>query len=344
MVALLLEFVGLASVIVVAGSFLTKYADALGERLKLGRTLAGLVLLAAATSLPELAVDCSAALIPAPDIAVGDLFGSCLFNLLILAVLDLTFRPRGGMLSRTAAAHALSATMSVVLVGLAVLSLLLKVDWELLRLSPGVLAIGVVYLLGLRLVYFDQQFATLQIERHSAVAAAAEGVPVAVVGVELHPHMSLSRAIMGYLAATAAILAAAPLLAQTADSLAEATRLGGTFVGTTLVAVTTSLPEIVTTLAAVRMGAFDLAIGNIFGSNSFNMFILVAVDLFYDGPLLANVSATHSITAVSVMLVSSVATLGLLYRAEKRYWILEPDAALIVVMVLGALGLVYAVE
>jgi cation:H+ antiporter len=152
---------------------------------------------------------------------------------------------------------------------------------------------------------------------------------------------SLRGAILGYLLSAGAIFVAAPFLARSADQLAEQTGLGGTFVGTTLVALSTSLPEVVTTLAAVRQGAFDLAIGNIFGSNVFNMAILAVVDLFQAGPLFTAVSPSHAVTAAWVILITAVAVLGLLYQAEKRYWLLEPDASLIIVLVLAAFATLY---
>lgn len=328
---LILEFIALAGVIIVAGAVLTRYADVLGERLGLGGSLAGMVLLATATSLPELAIDCNAAAMGAPDLAVGDLFGSSLMNLLILACLDLLFRTRGRMLTSMAAAHAISATMSMVLTALALLFLLLQLDIAWMPIGPGTLAIFLVYMALLRLVYFDQNYAA---EHESAASEPLHEVP------PVHP-ISTRRAAIGYATAAAVIVIVAPFMAGTAEALAEVSGLGRTFVGTTLVAVSTSLPEMVTTATAVRMKAYDLAVGNIFGSNSFNMTILLGVDLFYDGPLLASVSPAHAITATAVILVTSVAMMGLLYRAERRYWLLEPDAALIILLVLGSLGLVY---
>lgn len=83
-----------------------------------------------------------------------------------------------------------------------------------------------------------------------------------------------------------------PFLAQAAGQLAEASGLGGTFIGTTLVALATSLPELVATLVPICLGAADLAIGNLFGSNAFNM-LLLPLDLAFPGSLLAGVSQTH---------------------------------------------------
>jgi cation:H+ antiporter len=152
---------------------------------------------------------------------------------------------------------------------------------------------------------------------------------------------ALSRAIMGYLVSAMAILIAAPFLSEAAGKLAELTGLGKTFVGTTLVALCTSLPELVSTLAAVRMGAFDLALGNIFGSNAFNMILLAPLDLIYKGPLLASVSKVHIFTSFAAILITSVAVMGQLYQVEKRKRFVEPDALLVITLVLACLFLVY---
>lgn len=125
MTELVLEFLGLSLVVAAAGTVLALAADRIAEITQLGRLLIGSLLLAAATSLPELSVDVSAVRRGLADLAVGDLLGSSLMNLLILAVLDLAVRSRGGMLSRQAASHALSGTLSIgltAIVGLAVLT------------------------------------------------------------------------------------------------------------------------------------------------------------------------------------------------------------------------------
>jgi len=256
------QFFGTAAVVLIAGIFLTRYADALGEKIGLGRTLAGMILLASATSLPEMVVDVSAVRLemPNPDLALGDLLGSCLMNLLILAVLDMLHRSRARVFSNATAAHAISATMSIVLVCVCLLAIQFRAPYEFLRMGPGSLAILLCYVLCLRLVFLDQRVAAAQLPPDAAVHGGQD--------------MSWTVAVGGFSLSTGAILVAAPFLAHSADRLAEATGLGGTFVGTTLVALTTSLPELVTTLAALRAGAVDLAVGNILGSNSFNMFII----------------------------------------------------------------------
>ena len=134
---------------------------------------------------------------------------------------------------------------------------------------------------------------------------------------------------------------AGPRLAQTAGQLAELSGLGKTFVGTSLLAVSTSLPELVACITAMRMKAFDLVVGNVFGSNAFNMILFFPLDAAHSGSLFADISPSHGVTALAVILATSVATLGQLYQVEKRRRVVEPDALLMLLILTGALFLVY---
>lgn len=152
---------------------------------------------------------------------------------------------------------------------------------------------------------------------------------------------SLPGAALGFVVAAAALVVAAPFLAEAAGELAELTGLGNTFFGTALVALCTSLPELVATLTAVRLGAFDLAVGNIFGSNAFNMVLLVPLDMVHPGSLLASVAPAHALTCLAAILITAVAVMGQLYQVERRLRFLEPDAALVIVLVGAALAVLY---
>lgn len=327
----ILQFVIAAIVIVIAGTFLSRFADEIAEITGLGRLLIGSILLAGATSLPELTVDISAVRAGLPNLAFGDLLGSSLFNLMILAVLDLSTQSRGWMLSRQAAGHALSGTVSVSLtaiVGICLVTQPLSAQDQFLGISYGLWIVLIGYVLGVRLVYYDQQ-----------VAAASVVKPLS----EDHGKKTLSwkTSAAGFLMAAIVIVIAGPYLADAAGKISDATGLGKTFVGTTLVAASTSLPEFVASLAALRMGAYDLAIGNVFGSNAFNMLLFPILDLFAPGPLLAEVSASHAITAFAAILATQVVVLGQLYLVERRRRILDPDATLVLLIIIGALYIVY---
>lgn len=334
-------FLGLAIVIVFAGNYMAKAADVIGEKSGMGASLAGLVLLAAATSLPELAININAVRLPdstqGVDLTLGNVLGSSLFNLLILGIVDLMFHSKARMFSSISSAHALSAMVSMALIAIVVLFLLLERDsvgipLHLWHLGIGTIACGVFYIFSVRLIYLDQQ-----------MAAKMEKEQESPQQVEERKSMSLGVAIGIYLATTVVIFIAAGYLAPTADRLAEITGLGGTFVGSTLLALTTSLPEFVTTIVAVRMGAADMAIGNILGSNTFNIAILLPIDAIYTkGSLLADASPVHAMTGMAVILLTSVATMGILYRAEKKkYSIIEPDALLVVLLSLLSIWGIY---
>lgn len=325
----ILQFLIAAAVVVIAGNALARFADTIAALTKLGRLLVGSIFLAAATSLPELTVDIHAVRMGLEDLAAGDLLGSSLFNLLILAVADLLTRERGRMLSRAAAAHALSATASIALTALVAIAIYVGSRVGTVSLGGvglGSFAVLGAYLLAIRLIYYDQRHAAVELQEKVDSPS---------------PKMRLRTAVLGFLVCAGAILVAAPFVAKSAGHIAGLSGLGNTFVGTTLVAFSTSLPELVATLAAVRMKAFDLALGNIFGSNSFNMILFVPLDIAHHGPLFAVLSLTHVLTALAVIMATAVAVLGQLYRVEKRIRFVEPDAALVIAVVLGALALIY---
>jgi cation:H+ antiporter len=337
MLAVSAEFFGLAAVVAVAGTFLARSADQIAEITRLGRLLVGSVLLAAATSLPELTVDLSAVRQGHPDLAIGDLFGSSLMNLMILAVLDLSHQARGIMLSRQAAAHALSGTLSIGLTAMAGMALLTAPrlpHWPLFGIGLWPWAILAVYLLGIRLIFLDQRMAA------SASAPIQSGFPQD--GHSPTPSGTAWVRPFGVFAISAIVLVlAGPRLAHSANELATLSGLGRTFVGTTLVALCTSLPELVASITALRMKSFDLVIGNIFGSNAFNMVLLVPLDAAHPGSLLAAAASTHAVTSLAVIAATTIAILGQLYHLESRRRFVEPDGLLLLVVLAGSLFLIY---
>jgi cation:H+ antiporter len=329
-----LQFLFLAIAVAVAGTFLARSADQIAEITRLGRLLIGSVLLAAATSLPELTVGVSAVRQDMPDLAAGELFGSSLMNLLILAVLDLFHRSGGKMFSRESAAHALSATMSIAFTAIAGMAILTAPRMpELSFLGIGIWSWGllIAYVLGVRMIFVDQ--------RVSARAATAAIEPDRVSQQQV--QSPLWKPVVVFSGAAIVLLVTGPRLAHVAGQLADLSGLGRTFVGTSLVAISTSLPELVVSLAAMRIKAFDLVVGNVFGSNAFNMFLLLPLDAAHSGSFFADLSPSHGVTALAVILATAVATLGQLYHVEKRRRLVEPDALLMILILVTALFLIY---
>jgi cation:H+ antiporter len=328
MLSYILAFAASATVVVGAGSLLMRSADAIAERTGLGRMWTGAVMLAAATSLPELATDLSAVRMGTPNLAVGDLFGSSLANMLILAVID-QFAGRGSVLRGAALENALTACLAIVLNALGVLFILIGAHWALAGISPASALLLLVYLGGTRAVY---RSGLRLAETSRARAAERKGAAA----------RDLRTAIAAFVGAASAIVVAAPALAWSARHIAESSGLGTTFVGTWLLGLCTSLPEFVTSFFAARMGAFDLAVGNLFGSNSFNMVVFVALDLANpSGPIFGALSADHALTGVLAIILMGLGLASIVYRAERRFLMIEPDSLLIITAYVAAVCLSY---
>lgn len=295
------------AVIGVAGVRLSRYGDIIAEKSGMSRGWVGLILLATVTSLPELVTGLSAVTVAlAPDIAVGDILGSCVFNLLIIVVLDFLYR-KESIYTRARQGNVLSAGYGIALIGFVGLNLLLYRDGTFPSIGHvGLYApfILLLYLLAMRSLYrYEQEQVSEYVEDRA----------------ELYPDTSLKQAVRGYAMAAMAVVAAGIWLPFIAKDLAVVMAWEQSFVGTLFVAAITSAPELVVTVAALRMGAVDLAIGNLFGSNLFNIAILAIDDFAYlPGPLLADVSLTHATSAFSAMMMSGLAVVGLVLRPQSR--------------------------
>jgi cation:H+ antiporter len=109
-----------------------------------------------------------------------------------------------------------------------------------------------------------------------------------------------------------------------------------------LIAGVTSLPELVAMIAAVRFGAYDMAVGNLFGSNVFNMFALALADLFYvQGSFLGAIDPLFAIAGLLAMLLTTLGLIGNLAQVERRIWLVEADALVIVLSYLAGIYLLF---
>ena len=117
----------------------------------------------------------------------------------------------------------------------------------------------------------------------------------------------------------AVVLVAGSWLPGLADGLAQALDLSRSFVGTVFMALVTTLPEMAVTLGALRLGALDMALGNLLGSNLFNVTILAVDDACYvRGPLLADAAPAHAVTAVTALVMTGLVIIGLVMRPQGR--------------------------
>lgn len=314
-----------AAVIVYAGTKLAHNGDRIAALTGLGGLWIGVVLMAGATSLPEIFTDVSAALMNAPDLAAGDLFGSNMANMLILGLIDLMHRQKR-VWQQATIDHALSAGLAIFLTGLAAFMVLYGSDVKHGGIGLGSMLLLLLYTFGMRLIFWQEKSRWRQREQELVVEQQSAEQPTPT-----STRLELRRVSIGFAVSALALLAAAPFLAGSANAIAEQSGISTTFIGTALLGITTSLPELVTAIAAVRLGAFDLAVGNLFGSNAFNMAAFFFVDVAYgSGPLFNSVSDAHAMTALWSILLMSTALMGIIYRVEKRYMLIEPDSFVII--------------
>jgi cation:H+ antiporter len=324
-----IQFAATALVIVLAGVRLARYGDVLGEKSGLGRSWIGVVLLAATTSLPELFTGVGASAVAAlPDIAVGDVLGSCMFNLLILSFMD-ALQPEP-LSTRAHQGHALSIGCGLVLISVAGLGLLGGGRLPaLFAIGPATPVLIGVYFVSMRLIFTHESQRNAREVREVATELQYADIPMRI-------------AILHYAGAAVVVVAASLWLPQLGAELARQTGLGEAFVGSLFVAVTTSLPEIVVSITAVRIGAIDLGIGNVLGSNLFNLFILGLDDLFYrPGPLLAAADPSHAVAVVAVVAMNGLFLVGLTYRVMTKRFAVAWDTGAMAAVYAAAIALTY---
>lgn len=328
-------FAAAAFAVVVAGVVLAKAGDTIAERTGLGGLLIGMLLLAGATSLPEVATDVSAALAGAPDLAVADLFGSSMANMAILAVLDLLHR--GRVWPRIGLGHARLATVAIALTTMAVIGMVAPPGVAIGWVGVETILIVAGYIVAMRWLRRPQPRGR---RGHEGV-----GEIIAPTGWTMRSYRAVpTRTVYARFAvASLAVLVFAPVLALSGQGIAAATGVGETFVGAALLAASTSLPEFVASIAAVRIGAYELAVGNLFGSNAFNMTALFAADLAYvDGPILAVAHPSQVVAGLGAILMMAVALAAVIHGEGTRIRRLETDAILVLVVWVAMLAAVYA--
>lgn len=293
--------------VAIAGPHLSRSGDVIAEKTGLSGSLVGVILMATVTSLPELTTGISAVTVAdTPDIAVGDLFGSCVFNLAILIVLD--FIQRGeSVYRRIRHGHILSAGFGVVLIGFSGLSLLLHgrgASFAIGHVAGATPILLLLYAFAMRALFGYEAAMRRQ---------AVEELPAR------YAERTLRSALGAYAIAAVVIVIVGTALPYVAALLAETMGWQQTFVGTLFVATVTSAPELVVSIAAVRIGAADLAVANLLGSNLFNMAVLGVDDLLYTrGPLLQSASPMHAVSAFSAVIMSGIVIVGIVYRSDRR--------------------------
>lgn len=322
------------------GYRLSIYGDAIAERNNWGRAFVGALLLGIVTSLPEVATSVTAASLGSAPLAVNNLMGGIAMQIAVLAVVDFLF-VKGALtffspkpvllmcgvllvfqLSLTLAAMAAGEFVSLWGVGL----------WPVVLMSAYVVSLYFMYRYEGRRRWVAADIPDQSYEEDGSHNKLGS-----------HDKQPSRRKLYALFAGSAALVLIGGYTASASgDALAQQTGLGGSFVGATLVALATSLPEVSTTIGAVRVGAYTMAIANIFGTNALESGLLLLCDVAYrDGLILETVDRSAQFAAAMGIVVTCVYLWGLLERRNKTVLGMGLDSALVLLFWTLGLGVLY---
>lgn len=331
----LAAFAVCAAVIWFAGARLTRLMDILSDRFNWAKSITGLLVLSFATSLPELATTLSAAVQQSRELVLNNLFGGIALQTAILATAD--FWARGAITNYPRKAnHALEATLLVLLLALSMIVIQLGEPFALAHVGLGSVLIGAVYAGAIWLLRrYDGETDWVPVD-----------LPNDEDAVTLSEHLSekAANSVLCLQAALAciAILVFGVLIVEFAQIIADQSGLGRSFIGVTLLAGATSLPELTTTITAVRMGAYTMAISNIFGSNLIMLVLVLPADILILGsPILRAPSQTVLLALSFGIAVTTVYLVGLIVRRKPKIWGIGLDSCLVLLIFLGSLAAYY---
>jgi cation:H+ antiporter len=335
---LVLVFAAAAVATWIAGTALSKTTDVIDRRFDLGEALGGVILLAIAGSLPELAITISAAASGNLALAAGNLIGGIAVQTMVLVICD-------AAASRTQALTYLVGSLIPVLEGLLVIFVvsgvlmgsLLPESTAIGPFSPASLAIAVIWVAGVWLLNNVRKRPAWKLEAPGSRPGRRrhrEPQPAAT-------PMDPGRAIVVFALAAVVTLVCGVLLEVSGNHLADRAHINGVIFGATVLSVATALPEISSGVAAVRLGDNELAVADIFGGNSFQVVLFVLADLFAGKPVLPQAGHQNAWLADVGISLSVIYCWGVIRRREDTIWRLGRDSVLaVIVFGLGIAGLV----
>jgi cation:H+ antiporter len=345
---LLLIFVGAAAVIWIAGIQLSKTTDVLDARLHIGSALGGLIVLAIATNLPEIAITVTAAASGSVEVAVGNILGGIALQTVVIVVLDLfgTRSSSAKPLSYRAASLGLVVEALVVIgvLSIVVAGTQLPKDLDFLRFTPQAVLIAAAWLTGLFLVRRAGKHLPWQQEGSAPDSSPhPSGHRRHRPDEHTRPTRSTAKTAAIFVVAALATLVAGYALEQSGDAASTKIGLSGVLFGATVLALATSLPEISTGLQALRQGDDNLAISDIFGGNAFLPVLFLLAGLISGKAVLPQAQASDIYLTALAVLLTAVYAFGLLFRPQRRVLGMGVDSLVVLVVYLVGVAGLFAV-
>lgn len=324
---------------------MVRLVDRLAARTGMGQGFAGMLLLGGIVSLTEISTVSTAAFTGTPLLALNNLLGSESINLFLLAAVD----PLSGREALTSfivkPAMLMQGTLAIVLLALVAMAMVVG-DAAIFGIGLWSTAIFLFCMAALwmsshyqeRLVWIPAEEAEQSQEEIAAEPAESQN--------DCSQNEPLSLHIIKLIGFAVVIFASGFALSMTGDALAEQTGLGTSFVGFLLVGMSTSLPELSTITAAIRLKRYEMAIGDILGSNVFNLLLIFLTDVVYTGddPVLNHAGRFEITAALLGIIMIGILILGLLERRDSTIFKMGYDSAAMVVTFLAGVGFLYVLS
>jgi len=325
----------------VAGMYLSKTTDALDDRLHLGEALGGMILLALAGSLPEVAITVSGALQGHLDIVAGNLIGGIAMQTVVLVICDAVVKGDHPLSSLVGSLMpVLEAVLVISVVSLVLLGALLPESVAIGSVSPVSVLIVVVWLLGMLVLNKLRKAPRWKVEAPGSRPGRPHRRIPHPTATRPYTDASTAGVFLIFLAGSVVTLVAGAALEMSGSELAARFHMSGVVFGATVLAAASALPEISSGVAAVRLGDHELVMGDVFGGNAFQVCLFLVADLVAGQPTLPYAGSANSwLGGVGVVLTSIYAT-SVVLRPQRRFARLGADSiAVLVFFALGIAGL-----
>ena len=323
-----------------AGGFLSKTTDSLDNRFGLGEALGGLILLAITGTLPEIAITASAALAGHLDLAVGNLIGGVAVQTLVLVVLD-AFAGRERPLSFRVGSlvPVLEALIVVVVLATAMAGAALSKSTNIGGASPTSIAIVIFWLAGVWVVNRVRLSPSWEVSAPDSQPGRQHRREPHPAGEHPFAKASTARVLGIFLAGSVVTLGAGVALQASGSLLADRMSLNGAIFGATFLAAATALPEISSGIAAVRLGDMQLAVGDIFGGNSFQICLFLLADLLAGTPVIIAAHGSDVWLGGLGLLMTGIAAAAVIARPKRTYLWLGIDSFTLIIVYALAIAL-----
>lgn len=353
MAALAAIFIVAGAAVWLAGTRLSGYVEAISERTGLGEAFLGALLLGGITSLPEVATTFSAAFAGDADMAVNNIFGGIAMQVTVLAVADITVRTGPLSSSPRKPVILLQGVFLILVLALAMAGMIVG-EPQALPVGPWAMAVGIAALATFLVMKRSEGHVAWQpVTREGRLEQAEEGPIPSVSPVDepdpsdgaAETHRSLNAMIALSAFAGVVILAAGVALTRSGEALASRTGLGSSFVGATFVAASTSMPELSTTIAAARLGRYEMAFSNVFGANLFDVGLIAITDVAYDGaPVLGEMGTFALFGALLGIILTGIFLAGLIQRRVRSVWTVGIDSIAVIALYLSGLYILFTLR